>query len=210
MASISHSTLPSDPQRLDVAALCRHAASLSGHWPQSALARLSADLYARPGDLAPAEVAWSAVGSQRAVVGGQPELWLHLQARTVVALQCQRCLQPVAEVLQVDRRLRFVRGEDEAARLDEESEDDVLALVPRLDLRELIEDELILALPLVPRHETCPQPLWDDRDAAGADDATGTRAGQSAAPAAPPAPHPFAALAALRRGDKPSGDDSKG
>jgi uncharacterized protein len=35
----------------------------------------------------------------------------------------------------------------------------VLALPRTLDLRELVEDELLLALPLVPRHDTCPVPL---------------------------------------------------
>jgi uncharacterized protein len=35
----------------------------------------------------------------------------------------------------------------------------VLALEPALDLKELVEDELLLALPLVPRHEVCPEPL---------------------------------------------------
>jgi uncharacterized protein len=85
----------------------------------------------------------------------------------------------------VQRRFRFVRNEDEAARLDEESEDDVLALPARLDLQALLEDELILALPIVPRHALCPEPL--------------------PLPAAEPldeeapAPNPFAALAALRR-----------
>ena len=61
--------------------------------------------------------------------------------------------------LGVDRRLFFVAGEDAAAALDTESDDDVLALEPFLDLRGLVEDELLLALPLVPRHEVCPEPL---------------------------------------------------
>ena len=45
----------------------------------------------------------------------------------------------------------FVRGEDAAAELDAESDFDVLTLTRSLDLRELVEDELLLALPLVPR-----------------------------------------------------------
>jgi uncharacterized protein len=83
--------------------------------------------------------------------------------------------------LQVDRRLFFVEGEDAAAALDTDSEDDVLTLEPAIDLRALIEDELLLALPLVPRHEVCPEPL--------------PLQGEEAAPAAE---HPFAALAALK------------
>jgi uncharacterized protein len=63
-----------------------------------------------------------------------------------------------------------------------------------LDLTALVEDELILALPLVPRHETCPQPL----------------PGQVATPSAgeptdvPSATRrPFEALRALRSGRDP-------
>ena len=87
--------------------------------------------------------------------------------------------------LRVDRRIFFVEGEDAAAALDAESEDDVLALTPALDLPELIEDELLLALPLVPRHEVCPEPL--------------PRAFVEDDPATTPADHPFAALAALKQ-----------
>jgi len=107
-----------------------------------------------------------------------------------VPLQCQRCLQTMTQTLRVDRRFRFVRNEEQAAELDEESDDDVLALPTRLDLVALLEDELILALPIVPRHDSCPQPL-PIQPAAEADEEA--------------APHPFAALAALRgrSGGKP-------
>jgi uncharacterized protein len=139
--------------------------------------RLRAGLGAAPTSAA----AWQAQGLRVPVTGGEAETWLHLQAQAEVPLQCQRCLQPMTEVLAVDRRFRFVRSEDEAARLDETSEHDVLVLQPRLDLQNLLEDELILALPIVPRHGVCPQPLP-----------------LAAAAQADVAPHPFAALAALR------------
>jgi len=85
-----------------------------------------------------------------------------------------------------ERRIFFVDGEDAAAALDAESEDDVLASTPALDLAELIEDELLLALPLVPRHDRCPEPL--PRALVEDDPQTG------------PADNPFAVLAALKRG----------
>jgi uncharacterized protein len=177
---------PLDPLRLDLPALCRQGAVLEGTWPQQELPRLSEGLQATRADTLPPPVRWRAQGLTRAVKGGEPELWLALQADTVVALQCQRCLQPMTETLVVDRRFRFVADEDEAARLDETSEDDVLALSGRLDLRALVEDELILALPLVPRHGQCPKPLpvgpAVDADAPGPD----------------ARPNPFAALARLR------------
>ncbi len=181
---------PFDPRALDLPGLCRKGVSVSGQAALAAMPRLAAAL-AAPADGA---AAWSAQGELRPVTGGTPETWLHLEATARVPLQCQRCLQLLSEAVAVDRRFRFVAGEDEAARLDEESEDDVLVLQPRLNLLELLEDELILALPLVPRHEVCPQPLPMPADVSvegPADDE--------------PAPNPFAALAALR-GRTPRGD----
>jgi len=54
----------------------------------------------------------------------------------------------------------------------------------------LLEDELLLALPLVPRHDVCPEPL--------------ARAFRDAADVAEAAEHPFAALAALKQGSRPN------
>lgn len=174
-----------DPSVLDLLALCKAGVTLNGQWPLAAMERLNSGFCAASDGSA----SWQASGSLVPVQGGEPELWLELQAEAEAPLECQRCLQPMTERLQVRRRFRFVRNNDEAARLDEESEDDVLVLQPRLDLHTLLEDELILALPIVPRHDVCPQPL--------------------AQPANPPdveeaAPKPFAALAALR--GRPQGE----
>lgn len=147
-----------DPRRLDLATFAAEAARLEGTWAGADLRRL-AESQALPQDAGAADVAWQCAGEQRPVSGQVPEVWLQLRARTEVWLICQRCLQPLRQPLEVDRRLRFVRSEAEAETLDAESEDDVLALPHRLDLRELIEDELLLALPLVPRHDACGQPL---------------------------------------------------
>lgn len=148
-----------DALRLDVQAFVQRAAVLEGHWPQESMPRLSSSLTATLADSPPPPVRWSARGELRPVTAGRPELWLHLTLSTTVSLQCQRCLAPMLQPLEAERSFRFVADEDEAERLDAESEDDVLALPRWLNLAELAEDELILALPLVPRHETCPQPL---------------------------------------------------
>ncbi|WP_425261540.1 YceD family protein [Rubrivivax sp. RP6-9] len=175
---------PFEARRLDVRAFAAAAAALQGTLPQADLPRLAESTLALPGDGALPPVAWSARGEQRPVTGGEPEVWLHLQAETAVWLQCQRCLQPLHAPLAVARWFRFVATEEEAERLDEASEDDVLVLPRSLDAQELLEDELILALPLVPRHDACPQPLP-------------TSVGEEAIE--DDAPNPFAALAALKR-----------
>ncbi len=173
-----------DPQRLDVPAFAAAAGALSGETPLQAFGRLADSLMPTPGDMLPPPVRWSAHGSLRTVTGAAPQVWLQLLASASVTLQCQRCLQPVQEEIAIDRAFRFVATEDDAARLDEETDDDVLATSARFDLPGLLEDELILALPLVAMHGVCPQPLAMAQQEPGAEDAA--------------APHPFAALAALR------------
>ncbi len=173
------------PLALDVASFCRDAASLQGQWPLPDLPRLAEAVL--PGT--DAAVAWAATGSTHRTAG-QARARLHLSLRATVALPCQRCLQAMVQLLEVERDFDFVPGEDEAARLDEEEQEvDVLALEPRFDLRALVEDELLLALPIVPRHGSCPElpAALRPASAAGEEEPLETAA------------HPFAALAALRR-----------
>jgi uncharacterized protein len=184
-----------DPHRLDVAAFAQVDGKLQGEWLLADMPRLLQDGLPLSADSPAQTVAWSARGSHKAVAGGEAELRLHLQARTSLQLQCQRCLQPMAVLLDVQPSLRFVRGEALAEALDEDSDEDVLALTPALDLQPLIEDELILALPLVPRHIVCPQPL---PMSVGEDDLL--EGGE--------AEHAFAGLASLLRDGGPGGKAS--
>jgi uncharacterized protein len=174
-----------DPFRLDVQAFANDAGELTGGWPLRRFGRIAQTLHAETPPTEADQVAWAARGEHRAARGAQPQTWLHLKAQARLRLECQRCLQPVDAALDIDRSFRFVAGEDAAAQLDTDSEDDVLALTRALDLAELVEDELLLALPLVPRHEVCPAPL---RPANEPGDPQREQA------------HPFAALAALKRG----------
>jgi uncharacterized protein len=184
-----------DPHHLDVAAFAQADGTLQGEWPLASMPRLLQDALPLSAESPAQTVAWSVRGSHKPVAGGEAELRLHLLAHTALQLECQRCLQPMTVRLDVQPSLRFVRGEARAEQLDEDSEEDVLALTPTLDLQPLIEDELILALPLVPRHPTCPQPLP-------------MSAGEGDLEDGADAEHAFAGLASLLRdggqGGKPS------
>lgn len=171
-----------DPRRLDVEAFADAGATLKGEWLLSELERLSEAAQGRSADDAEVVAAWQVRGEARRTGAGSPQTWLHLQARCPIALLCQRCLNPVRLDVVATRSFLFVAGEQTAAELDESSEDDVLALTRALDLRELVEDELLLSLPIVPKHDVCPEPLPAvDGEADG-----GER------------PHPFAVLATLK------------
>jgi len=174
-----------EPRRVDVLAFARAGSKAQGQWPQAELQRLTESALPSLGDRVPDPVQWQVQGELRPVRGGGHEIWLHLQADTSVLLECQRCLNPMAEALSVDRWFRFADSEDEAAVLDEEVEEDVLVASKRFDLLTLVEDEFLLALPIVPRHAECPAPL----------------AGLAAGPAevaAEPRRNPFAVLEGLR------------
>jgi uncharacterized protein len=165
-----------DPLRFHVATFAADAQEAEGDWAIAELSRLAdsecpldagSPLKSRTGADTPRlpnraesdltrRVRWRATGSHRPV-GGEDQVWLHLQADADVVLQCQRCLLPLDEAVRVDRHFRFVADEDTAAAMDDEMEDEVLALPKSLNLRDLVEDEMLLALPLVPRHDVCPE-----------------------------------------------------
>lgn len=137
-----------------------------------------------------APVPWSIRGEVLRRTGAADAILLHLRASADVWLQCQRCLEPLAHPIGIERSVRFVEGEDAAAALDAESEDDVLALSRAFDVVQWLEDELLLALPLVPRHNQCQPPGGSQAVAAPVvDDASVARSDR---------PHPFAALAVLK------------
>jgi uncharacterized protein len=170
-----------DPRRVDVAAACADGLALAGEWALDQFDRLAEGGAAA---VRGAPVAWNARFERRPAPGCAPERWLRLQVTAQVRRECQRCLQPVMLPLSVDRWLRFADDEATAAALDADSDEDVLVASRQFDLRNLVEDELLLALPLVPMHEACPEPLPAAQAQAVDDDVRAS---------------PFAALAALKR-----------
>lgn len=100
---------------------------------------------------------------------------LRISARGELRMICQRCLGPVTVAVKIesDLRLAISRHEIESA-VDEQ--DRVLA-GKTMPVAGLVEDEALLALPMVPRHERCE----------AASDAADV-----------PAPSPFAALGRLK------------
>jgi len=173
-----------DPRRIDVEAFAEAGATLQGQTPQAEFDRLLAAIHPEsppgPGD----RVGWQARGERRPGRGGSTQTRMHLTAQGGIALVCQRCLGPVEVQVEVERDFLFVADEALAAELDVDSEDDVLASSRNFDLQALVEDELLLALPLVPRHEVCPHPLVLPADPVESQEERS---------------NPFAALQALRR-----------
>jgi uncharacterized protein len=141
------------PARLDVRAFAEDGASLSGQARVGDFERLVAEA---KGEAREIPLTWSAEGELRNPQHVQPEAWVHLKAQTVLPMTCQRCLEPVDIPLAVDRSFRFVADEETAAAFDDEAEEDLLAISRAFDLPALVEDELLMEVPVVPRHEVCP------------------------------------------------------
>jgi uncharacterized protein len=122
-----------------------------------------------------------ALGRSEGVVTGD------LRVRASAQLTCQRCLAPMPRTVESESRLAFVESDDAPVPADREA----IACDPgRLDLAALVEDELLLSLPLIARHaegETC-----------GPADGAAARAADERANAAPEAMRrPFAGLKEL-------------
>lgn len=154
-------------------------------------------------------VTWSVQGEEgkTGLLLGQPILRLHVRANPVV--MCQRCNVPFAYPVDSEVVLQLVKSEDDldddhsfADHGDDDDDEgdegvgrDSVAHLPEkvvgshhFDLLAQIEDELILSIPYVPKHDVCP----------------GAQAKASEAPEEEPAvkrPSPFAVLEQLKHKD---------
>lgn len=178
---------------IDVLDFISRGAKQSGETPLSALSRI--------GDLLPAQVLpldqadsgkVQADGLVRWSVRGERtqhgKRYLHLEVSARPILVCQRCLQPFVYGIDSSVPLEVVTNQaalDDQAEADDadiDAPDRILAQAsqPVLDL---VEDELILSLPYIPRHDyACVQ--YDDQETPDRTDKK---------------PSPFAALAALKK-----------
>lgn len=174
-----------DPHRLDVRRFAEERAELEVNDALQRFRRLAVETQ-RPQDAGP--VHWHARGELLNPQHVHPQVWVHLEADTRLPLVCQRCLNPVDVTLNVDRSFRFVPDEATAAAEDDSSEEDLLALSRSFDLVELVEDELLMEVPVAPRHEVCPEAVKMTAVDPGFETAEAEKE------------HPFAVLGRLRSG----------
>lgn len=111
----------------------------------------------------------------------------HGRVEGVLLLPCQRCLEPVAFTVKADLALALLRSEQAIEQLDP-ALDPILIDEDRVSALEWIEDELLLAIPAIPRHAQgdCEAPVLE------------ADAPEMCMESEPATRHPFAALAALR------------
>lgn len=166
------------PLFLDLAQGARQDTRLQGRIAVAELPRLAAVLVSDSG-VADIDLHIGADASGRRVIKGVIAAELQMV--------CQRCLEPAALEVRAEPHLAWARSDADIEDLPEEY-DPLVAADGHVMLADLVTDELLLALPIVPRHP---------------DEAKcGKRMPQAARPA--PAPEevkktPFAVLAELKR-----------
>jgi uncharacterized protein len=134
---------------IDTAEFTRLGSTISGQAVLAGFARFCEGLPPQPQDA----VSWSLKGWR--TTGGQSFLEVSITAKPV--LQCQRCLEPFEYEVSVVNRVELVNRESDLE--DEDDDENALERIlgsRRFDVLSFIEDELILAVPYVPRHEVCP------------------------------------------------------
>ncbi len=83
---------------------------------------------------------------------GKPLLVLTLNG--ACNLRCQRCLKPLHYPVQLVSKLRLVaEGETNESDIEDDEVDNIPA-DKRLDVLSLLEEELLLSLPIAPKHES--------------------------------------------------------
>lgn len=162
------------PERVDVARQVQAGRTYQGSLPLASLRRLGGSLANTDGEIG------YTVGFGRDDLG---VAYLELHAEGGLPLVCQRTLEVFTFRVAIDQRLGLIADEREEAALPEGYEP-LLVTDGHLDIADVIEDELILALPVVPLKPGIPLD-WNDPSAEPVEDEEQA--------------HPFAALGALKK-----------
>ena len=129
------------PESVDAWRMVSARRSFQGELPVVALKRLGEVLAGTEGTL------------QYELDFGRDEFgtaYLDVRVQAPLTLTCQRTLEPFVLPVTVDSRLGMIRSEREESALPPGSEPLLVADDGKLNLADVIEDELLLALPLVP------------------------------------------------------------
>lgn len=141
-------------QYVDTNEVTRLGQEVKGQTEVTRFVRLISDLPPQPDSV----ISWSIIGSTD--IHKQRFLDLHVQGD--VTLDCQRCMGTMVWPIDSHNRVQVVQtqealdgvGDQESDELDDAP--DCIMGSPRLDVLELVEDELILSLPYVSKHDVCP------------------------------------------------------
>jgi uncharacterized protein len=132
---------------IDAFEFAASASRLSGDWPIADFPRLQGVVHSSQGTLP-----YSLQGIPQEQ--GRPAL--RLQVSGTLQLICQRCLGALEHPLKAEAVLLLFASESDMAALPVDAEGpDCIVGTKDMAVRDLIEDEVLLALPYAPHHEWC-------------------------------------------------------
>ena len=142
------------PDSVDFLKQVERNACFEGAWPVSDFPRLAEVVCSIQGEVT-ARLKFGTRAGTNCLDG-------HVQAE--LELRCESFLEPVKQHIESDFRFGLITSEDEADLLPKEFEP-LLAQDYELSLVELVEDEILLSLPIVARHdEECSEILRKHKD----------------------------------------------
>jgi len=130
------------PARVNHRKLATENRKLEGTLPLSEFKRLAESLLATDGEVS-AKLAFRKRRKQSTLVTGD--------IFVTVSLLCQNCLAPVDHELKAELHHAIVNSEEALFKL-EENEDGMVILEDLVNTVDLLEDELILSLPMIAKH----------------------------------------------------------
>jgi len=167
------------PKEIDPLRLAQNGLVLEGRLPLSEMKRLTEALHGNEGMVdVKMSFALDEVGAP----------FMRGEFNVTISLMCERCFEPMSVDLVVSSLLAIVRNEKQIEGLAEQYEPWLLDSDNPVWLAKVIEDELILALPIIPRHDSdcLPEDAWSVGDEGQDDSETEKQAS------------PFAVLSTLR------------
>ncbi len=132
------------PDQIKPLKLAKRGFSLNGKWPLDKFVRVTSDAVDNIGEVL--------IKADFSMEEGVPSLVGNASAG--IKFECQRCLEPVLVAVNADLNIAFVSTEEQMSSLPEPFEG-VLLEDEEISLIQVVEDELILALPLVAYHQDC-------------------------------------------------------
>lgn len=141
---VSSSASHAKPPAIDPTRFARDGSRLTGVISPAQLPRLAQELFDDSG-----AVEYRVQGS--VTPKGEPALRVELAVD--IAVPCQRCMERLPIRLDVGHTVVLSREVEELEPVSEEDEDvDSIPLVATVDLLDFIDQEVMLSLPLAPRH----------------------------------------------------------
>jgi len=168
------------PKEIDPFRLANNGLRLEGELQLSKMARLSAAI---DDDQGVVEVQLQFDMDET----GTPFMVGHI--KTQLPLVCERCMQSMMHHVDTDLSVGLIRHERQAEHLAEQYEPWLIDSDAPVELSAVVEDELLLAIPIVPKHEhAClPREMWQSGE---------ENIGEEDKPESP-----FAVLSALKKKD---------